>query len=161
MRKGKRGQAAITDLFIAISVCVILITVTTLSWELYNIRLNSRLDFDDMVIKGFIITDTLVKSPGIPNNWEENPTTVVKIGLAEKDRTIDEEKLLAFIGLTEDQIKNNFQIGLYNIYFIIKNVNGTAIVDKGSTPTGSITINLARIVMYKGEPKVMEFALWK
>src|SRR3989344_3394440 len=97
--KKKRGQAAITDLFIAIAVFIILITITTLSWQLYNIRLNSRLDFDDIILKTFVVTDTLVKSPGSPGDWERDPTKAKIVGFARKDRVLDEAKVQAFLAL--------------------------------------------------------------
>lgn len=159
--KQKRGQAAITDLFIAIAVFIILITITTLSWELYNIRLNSRLDFDDIILKGFIVTDTLVKSPGIPLNWETNPTNARVIGFAATDRVIDQTKLTAFLNLTDDQVESILKVRQYNYYFVIKESNGTLLASKGAVPSGSITINLGRAVFYENKPRVMEFALWK
>ena len=59
-----RGQAVVTDLFISISIFIILVTIIILTIELYDIRLQSKFDYEDMVLKTFLAIDTLAKSKG-------------------------------------------------------------------------------------------------
>src|SRR3989344_9407637 len=102
MMQKKSGQAAVTDLFIAISVFIILITITTLTWNLYNIRLTSRFDYDEMMLKGFQVSDLLVKSKGIPANWHVSYNTTLPqvIGLSENERILSAERIDAFKDLS-------------------------------------------------------------
>lgn len=157
-----KGQAAITDLFIAISIFIILVTVTTLTWELYNIQLNTRLDYDDMVIKSFQISDILVKSKGTPATWETDVNNAKVLGLIEKEKHLSEAKVNAFVqDITYTQSKDLLKINLYDFYFTIKEADGTPIVSKGIVPTGKFNVNLARVIFYQNKPRVMEFSLWK
>ncbi len=178
MIRTKRGQAAVTDLFIAISVFIILITITTLTWNLYNIRLTSRFDYDDMMMKGFQVSDLLIKSKGIPADWHiaynttyPNPRVnncCIKpqevIGLAESERVISPEKIDAFKDISDSHpeiIKDTLNINLYNYYFVIRNQTGNALLNTGLFPSGKYAVNLARIALYNGQPVIMEFAIWK
>jgi hypothetical protein len=171
----KQGQAAVTDLFIAISVFIILITITTLTWDLYRVRLNNRIEFDDMIITAFQISDVLIKTKGIPDDWEKNTGDPEVIGLIATEKILSAEKVNAFVGsgppqLTYEEIKNLFNINEYDFYFTInkRNPDGTKqlIANQGLVPTGRYNVNLARLIIYQGgpypgEPHFMEFSLWK
>ena len=161
-----KGQAAVTDLFIAISVFIILITITTLTWNLYNIRLTSRFDYDDMMLRGFQVSDLLVKSKGIPPDWHitYEITAPQVIGLADNERILSPEKVGAFKDLSDSDpsaIKNALNINLYNYYFVIRNQTGIPLLSTGLFPSGKYAVNLARIVSYNNQPVIMEFAIWK
>ncbi len=156
------GQAAITDLFVAISIFIILVTITTLTWDLYKIRLDNRLSYDDMVLKSFQISDTLVKSFGSPDNWETNPQQVQTIGLIETEKVLSKAKVDAFVQqLNYSFIKDLFNINLYDFYFTLNAPNGTVLVTKGLSPQGKYNVNLARVIVYQNQPTTMEFSLWK
>ncbi|MEK6861218.1 MAG: hypothetical protein AABY07_04555 [Nanoarchaeota archaeon] len=163
----KRGQAVVTDLFIAIAVFIVLVTITTVIWDLYTIRLKMRQEYEDMIVKNLQISDQLVKNPGVPNDWEyviqQNPDYVDVLGLAFDDRILSSKKVEMFrTNMTNQKVKDILKIGLYNYYFVIKEQNGTPILAKGNNPIGSFnTVNLARLVRYKDRTRIMEFALWK
>lgn len=162
----KRGQAVITDLFIAIAVFIILITITTIIWDLYSIRLKMRQEYEDMMLRTIQISDQLIKNPGYPTDWEykisSDPEYVKVIGLADEDRVLSADKVEKFrTNITDDKVKDLLNIGLYNFYFIIKEQNGSALLAKGIAPIGFNTVNLARIVTYKNQPRIVEFALWR
>ncbi|MEK6903061.1 MAG: hypothetical protein AABW64_00245 [Nanoarchaeota archaeon] len=174
----RRGQAAVTDLFISISVFIILITIITLTWNLYNIRLQNRFDYDDMMIKAFQVTDSLVKGRGVPTDWEtQNPVTNVQVlGLSENERFLSEQKVKIFAKdpkiysaalLSDAVLKSTLKINLYNYYFVLRHLNGTvtgcpsACNNRGTFPSGNYVVNLARLVMYQNQPVYLEFAVWK
>jgi len=160
-RPQRRGQAAITDLFIAIAVFIVLVTITTLLWNLYNARLDSRLDYDTMVLKAYHIVDGFLRSPGFPEHWEDNPTSAKMIGLVSSDHVLDEEKVGAFTGLQENVTKDIMKIALYNYYFVIHDAKNNNIFVAGTVPQGTFAVNLIRPVLYQGTPHTLEFAVWK
>lgn len=156
-----KGQIVITDLFIAVAVFVILMTIITVTWNLYSIRLEITFSYDDMVVRGFQISDSLVKSPGNPEDWEKNASGVNQIGLANDDHILSQEKVSAFLGMSNEDIKNALNVNLYDFYFVIREAEGTVLISKGNIPSGKYTVNLARIVQYADKTRVMEIALWK
>jgi hypothetical protein len=172
LAKKRQGQAAITDLFIAVAVFIILITITTLIWNLYNVRLDARIDYDNMVMKGYHITDTLVKHPGHPNIWEtymeENISYLLNktilFGLAEQDHVISAEKLTVFINLTNTnytQVKKKFTMLPYELYVVMKDINGTPLVFAGKIPQGKYAVNIARLVYYQRKTNTLEVTIWR
>ena len=162
--KNKKGQAAITDLFIAIAIFIVLITITTIMWHLYNLRFDARIDYDTMVLKTYQIVDTMVKSPGFPDNWEQDTANVVAIGLASGDRILSKEKVSAFDKMSSDDmdnVKEIMHIALYDYYFVLKDPEtNQVVVSAGSAPRGKFTVNLGRLVMYNNKPHILEFAVW-
>ena len=145
---------------------IILITIITLTWNLYNIRLTSRFDYDEMMLKGFQVSDLLVKSKGVPADWHitYNTTPVQVIGLSDNERILSPERVDAFKDLSDrnsQAIKDALKINLYNYYFVIRNQTGMPLLNTGLFPAGRYAVNLARIVLYKDQPVIMEFAIWK
>src|SRR3989344_3907752 len=178
MSSQTKGQAAVTDLFIAISVFIILITITTLTWNLYNIRLTSRFDYDDMMLRGFQVSDLLVKSKGIPPDWHISYNTTYPnprgsnadikplqlIGLADNERVLSPQRVDAFKDISDANpqiVKDALNINLFNYYFVIRNQTGIPLLNTGLFPSGKYAVNLARIVSYNNQPVIMEFAIWK
>jgi len=161
----KKGQAVIIDLFVSVSVFIILMIILTITWDLYSVRLSNRMEYDDMILKTFLISDLLTKQEGVPFDWElqENPTylTIDQIGLAERRGILSDIKVEKFRTLPNDDVSKMLNIGLYKHYFSIRDLNGTVYVSRNSEPSGRLAVNSARVVVYKGGPRVMEFALWK
>lgn len=158
---------------------IILITIITLTWNLYNIRLTSRFDYDEMMLKGFQVSDLLVKSKGVPADWQNNynittprplppnPADILPpqiIGLADNERILSPEKIDAFKDISDAHpqiVKDALKINLYNYYFVIRNQTGMPLLNTGLFPAGRYAVNLARIVLYNNQPVIMEFAIWK
>ena len=168
-QSNRKAQAAITDLFIAVAVFIVLVTITTLIWNLYNVRLDSRIDYDNMVLKAYHISDTMLKSTGDPVNWERSASpinTINTLGLASDDHIISEKKLLTFSTLSSTQedydiLKDKMNINLYDYYLKLKLIDGTPIILTGNAPRGKFAVNLARLVIYESEPHILEVTIWK
>lgn len=151
-----RGQIAITDLMITIFILTILIIFFVYSWNLYNIRLNEKVEDDDMILLANKISDILVNE-GKPRNW--NNETVEIIGLG-KDNIIDNGKLDMFLNMNYGFVKSKLNLRNYEFYFRINNLDGTNYRSFGIIPEGKI-ISVGRLVELNGEEKEVEIMLWK
>lgn len=154
--QSSKGQVAITDMFIALFIFVILIVFIASIWNQYNLKLDDTIVYEDMITKTFQISDVLIKSPGYPKIW--NSTNVEVIGLAENDRMLSNEKVGNLTNMTIDKIKENFHLGPYKFNFTLKTVNGNEIASKGE-PLDGLIVNIKRYVIYEDEEAVMELAL--
>ena len=119
-----------------------------------------------MMLKGFQVSDLLVKSKGIPADWHitYNTSTPQVLGLSENERILSPERIDAFKDLSDRNpqvIKDALKVNLYNYYFVVRNQTGTPILNTGLFPSGKYAVNLARIALYNGQPVIMEFAIWK
>ena len=155
MIQHKKGQTIIIDLFIAISIFVLLIGATALIWHNYRAKLANDFIYEDLHVKAFQVTDLLVKSTGNPGAWENNISSAAVIGLAESDRVLDRNKVEAFANISHNEGVKLLNLGDYNYYFEIKDVNG------GNLPNGDVKFNVERYVSYEGSDEIFKFTLWK
>ncbi len=157
----KKGQVIVTDVIIALALLILTSIILIITLSYYKDKLNSDIEFNDLVQKASVITDNLAFSQGIPENWTLN--TVVIPGLASWERRIVYGKLLNFSNLTSSQIKDAFHIGSYLYNFNMYYHNGTQIVGIGYNFTGKINIsaNSRRAVMYGNQSAYIDFNIWR
>ena len=107
--------------------------------EINHVRINGRFsDFEDSASD---IAEKLVRTQGIPNNWNEN--NVASIGLADEPRVLNMGKISMFVDLMNESkpssnpkcagdsnyncSKSLLGVGKYEFYITIENLDGTNI----------------------------------
>ena len=84
-------------------------------------------------------TDLMLKSPGSPSNWEQNPSGVQMIGLASTPYTLSAAKLGNFTAMNYSQQKD--LLGMQEqFYFYIDNAAGTRLYEDGNLTVKSNSI---------------------
>lgn len=157
----RKAQLASIDLFIAITVFLLLSAATIYTWNLYNKRLNENLNYEEMQLIVLRITDLLVKNPGYPPGWEENPVNLEVIGLAQDDRILSQDKVTAFVNLDYIVSKEKFNIESYDYKFRLRDLSNNTQEESGQDFTGDSSIVIERYVLLNDEKRIMEFTLWK
>lgn len=121
-----RGQLFSSDMIAAVFLFFIMASMILLAWNSAVDKSVQDIQRTDMEITATRILDILVKSPGYPADWENKNATV--IGLVNYDRTIDTDKLNAFLGMDYNATKKIFGMP-YDYFFRLgnytKGVNGT------------------------------------
>lgn len=168
--KNKRGQVAVLDLFIAAVVFGILVTTIMLTWNEYNIRIEKHIDYNDLTIKAFHITDLLTQYPGKPTAWEkprpfisplEKKPPITTIGLAYEEGIIDEYKLSEFLNMSYNETRDVFNIKLYDYYFKMIKIDGSDFnpkIEKGVLKNKTI-VSIRRLVLYNNDESILQFQL--
>ena len=157
--QSRKAQIAVTDFFIALFILGILVSFIILSWNTQELRFNEALEYEDMMVKAFQVSDVLVGTQGYPLNW--NSTNVDVIGLAESDRIISNDKLTRFSNITDAGVKSAFSLAPYNFEFVLEKADGTELFSKGSSFNGNKAVNAERIVLYQENEAIVKFTLWK
>lgn len=110
--KKKKGQVLSPDFILSI---FIFTAILFLSYTIWNITYEKSVRFyktEEMQRKAFYISNTLINTPGIPENW--NTTDVRMIGLKNAgDDTLDTEKLISFKLLSYSESKSALGTGSY------------------------------------------------
>lgn len=106
--------------------------------------------------------DLLVKSSGIPKNWEDiGIDDVNQIGLANHERQLAEQKVNTFKNLASDYNATKALIGLqkYDYYFVLESIpQNTA----GLPPQSDATQVVAqRIVTFQGAETLASLTIYK
>ena len=154
-----KGQIIMNDLFIALSLFLVVIVFTVLLFNNYSVHLNEEIETNDMLITAFQISDVLVSNSGYPSKWEENISSTKNIGLATKDRIISKDKLNNFTNLDYDTSRGLLKL-YYNFYINLKDLDNNTIATYGYI-NGEKIVNIKREVFYEGEEAILEFAVSK
>jgi len=160
--KTSRGQAVIMDFALAFFVFILAwVFLSTQFDNTYDETLTNN-DLKIMKVKTDTALEYLVKSPGIPFNWENlTINDLNKPGLATSDRKISEAKLSAFSNLSTnyEEMKAKLELEEFDFYFsFIGEDNVNAGLDAGSNANEVI---LERVVEYKGGLGVAKLKVYK
>lgn len=169
INRNKKAQVAVLDLFIAAVIFGILITIMMTTWNEYNVKIDKHLEYNDLIIKTYHITDLLVHYPGKPSAWEgpaialdmgpQFPTDM--IGLAHKDGVLEAGKLNVFLQKPYNESREMLNIRGYNYLFQLTRVDGSEFdppIVKGEIGEGAI-VSVRRLVLYNGEEALLHFQL--
>jgi hypothetical protein len=83
-------------------------------------------------------TDTLVRSPGFPPDW--NSTDYIAIGLADDDNVLNYTKLVEFNDTDYASVKALITQGLYEFYINVTYMDNSIIMTYGDTDTSSASL---------------------
>ena len=98
-RVNSRGQQFAMDFLVGVSLFILLISLTFQTWEKNIYRIQEKETLEDLLIVSHQVADMLVKTKGMPSNWEENPDTSKSIGLVrDAERMIDERTGEIWVG---------------------------------------------------------------
>lgn len=167
MKRNKKGQVAVLDLFMSGLMFGIAITLVMFTWNSYNVKIEDQLDYNTNLIKAYHVSDLLVKYPGRPTGWHRYNTSnpAVTIGLAQEEGVLNIDKVDAFVNnLTYNYTKDKLEINNYEYFMrIVKldETNFTPPLSKGNTSSTEQMITLRRYVLYNDEEAILEFTLKK
>ncbi len=158
----RKSQVAVTDLLISLVIFLLLIIALVSFWNTYSKRLGQDMDYRALELKAFQITDILTKNPGIPLTWENDPSSVLVLGLQQKDGILSKNKVSAFLSLNESSTKELLNIEAYNYYTELRALNNTPLTNSSGTspnnPKQIITIK--RFLIYEDQKAILAFTLW-
>ena len=150
------------DFMMALFIFIIVLGYLTTVWTMNLSTIENNYVLDDMQRLAFQATDLLIRTAGTPNNWEVMDIDDVNaIGLVERDRVIDEQKLNKFknLGVEYGRVKELLQIANYDFYFELQGVDD---VNAGlPCMTEAQKVVVRRAVNYKGDEAIVIFTLYK
>ncbi len=156
-----KGQIASIDLFIAVTIFLILLGVVLNAWNLYNIRLQGNIEYEKMQLKAFYVSDMLVKSSGYPSAWEEDISSAEAIGLALSDRDLSQQKLSAFLAMGYNTSKQMLKISPYEYSFRLRQLSNNLTLGSGMVFAGELAVTAERYVTYNDEKAIMQLTIWE
>lgn len=160
-----KAQLWSLDFILSIIIFSLILLSILFIWNYTNAEISERLEFKKMKTLALFISDILIRSTGIPENWEENNVKV--IGLAENENILNKTKVLRFINMDYNTSKRVLGIQLYDYYFKLEDLNKSIIyinqtpVIKGIYPDNvSLIIPIYRYGLLDDAIVKMTFILW-
>jgi len=156
----RRGQAVSTDYIVGVAIFLLLLGAITMMWEKTVYRVAADYKIREMTYATARAADLLVKSPGTPNNWEQNTSTLKAVGAAQDDRVLSDAKLTSITGLNYTAVRKYLGVGEFDVYVRVENATGSLKYELGSPPNGEITVNVRRYCTLNGVGAVVDVRVW-
>lgn len=153
-----KGQINSIDFMIAVLIFAVLLIFIIGFWFLNMAEINGMVGRDRLDSAAIAVSDMLVKTPGVPGNWEEDPANAWAVGLAESQNVISSEKVANFTALDYNVSKE--LLGLDgDFYFYVEDLEGNRLYESGIAELGSGVAPVLRFGVLDGEiVKVEVFA---
>lgn len=162
-----KGQVWVTDFIISVVIFFGIIVILIFAWNNTINQNQEQIDFNIIENTALSVSDSLVRTPGIPKDWNED--TLISLGLAISENILNKTKVQKMLNIPDSKIKSSLGISGLEFYMELKYLNGTIIelsgnpVVKGTSPasTASIVVPVERYVIYDGFPSKFVFILWR
>lgn len=160
---GRKGYLFSIDAVVSLVLFIALFAFVISLWTLYAIRLNENMATEELQLVAFQVIDVLTKSPGVPSNWEQNPTQTTMLGLRRNPGSLDPAKVAAFLAWDYDDARQKFNVERFEYQLRILDGNGNVFNQSGMAPNESAaqSITVARFMLLEHQPMQILFTLWR
>ena len=149
-----RGQINSIDMVVSFILVIIVITFTTVFWmngAASSINSASRMRLTTSL---FSASDLLLKSPGVPNIWEQNTSNIKSIGLSSQSsqNVLSASKIDNFTSLPYSTIQSLLGMSGHEFYFLIEDTNGNQLYSVGNnTISGDRSVSITRYAILNNQ----------
>lgn len=160
-----RRQAQVWSLDFAMSMLIFLTAFFSLifAWNYMSTDVIQTQQMREMQLKGLTISDSLIRTPGIPFEW--NGTTVQVLGLALDENVLNATKVKYFVDMSDtdyDRLRGLMDIGQYDFYLEVLDLNGT-VYGNTTTPIDAESptiVPIERYAMYNDRIVKLKLVIW-
>lgn len=160
-----KGQSVLFDFIFAVFLFFLTFGFIAGIWFSNQETVSREESLKEAQFLAFQTTEYLVREEGVPKNWEKGSIDdVERIGLASKDRILDEEKVDKFVEWTNDwnSSATNYNklkdlLGGYEYNF---RISGAEDFNVGKQDVNLSAVVIERIVYYKGVESILEFKVF-
>jgi hypothetical protein len=155
------------DFATSIIIFMLMVGIVVFAWN-YSIQNSSeQVNLNVLENEVLMISDTLIRIPGMPAGWNESSVRV--IGLADKENVLNATKVVQFVDMEYNKTKSLLGIPNREFYFEIRYPNNTVMeidgksLTKGINPGGGsvkVIVPVERYVILNGKIAKLEFLLW-
>jgi hypothetical protein len=166
-----RGQGIALDFLFAVLVFLLVLNSVMTIIDSGTQSVSEKNLLNNLNAKASQTMDLLVRTDGNPNDWEKlDLGDVVAIGLAKRDRALDEDKVGRFFELAGsysssdyNAVKSLLLIG-YDYYFELEDSEGLVLEQTG-TPgdfrwEDMMQVTVQRVVNYNGVEVIAELSIY-
>ncbi len=166
-RMRMRGQLWSMDFAVSLIIFVLMAGMVVFAWNYTIQNSTDQVNFNVLENDVLMMSDTLIRVPGLPEDWNES--TVRVIGLADEENVLNSTKVKQFVNMDYSMIKSFLGISNREFYFEINYPNNTVMeidgvnLTKGTHPSmgnSSVVVPAERYILINGKIAKMELLLW-
>lgn len=132
----RKGQVSSVDAIVASMIFAILLIFLIAFWFVSIDSIGNVTAKNTLQTPAIAISDLLLKSPGVPENWENDTSSLKVIGLAVSDtdhNVLDMEKLDNFTALEYNMSRELFGLDeSREFYFMVEDINHNMLYEAGN-----------------------------
>lgn len=158
----ERGQVSLFDAVIALTVFMMLFLAINSIWNDRLQNLRQQQQQNDMQFKALEATIIMMKTQGIPFNWEKRPNDANAIGLIEKSGKIKKQKLNALNAMDYNTAQSVLNVSPYD-FRLEFDTNGTSNdmnIGK-NTDENSLVVSIERSARFEGGNAIVRFKIFR
>jgi len=141
-------------------------SLVVFAWNYTSLRVSQQNEVGPAENTLIMVSDALVRTPGIPESWDSD--TVTSIGLSSRENVLNRTKVDMFINMSYEYTKTLLGLEKYHFYFRLKDMNGYVMqntygqnLTAGTYPQDSeLVVPIQRHVLYNGDMAKLDFMLW-
>lgn len=163
MKMGKKAQVWSLDFALSLLIFMSALFAVVFAWNYISANTMETQQMHELQLKALTLSDSLIRTNGIPMDWNES--TVEVVGLATDENMLNATKVKYFVNMSDtdyDHLKGLMDIGFYDFYFEIRDLNDT-VYENTTTPvsiTSPIVIPIERYAMYNDRVVKIKFVIW-
>ncbi len=168
--KHEKCQGVVIDLLFAVLIFLLLLNASFALWQNNAILLQNEVISNQLRLETTQVADMLVRHEGEPDDWEKKAElgAVAAIGLAKRDRVLDETKVQRFAQLAATFWSSDYNAARVRLlagrdfYFKLSNSAGGVIAETAhpDSPVNQWAVNVKRVVKFGGDAAVAELTLY-
>jgi hypothetical protein len=156
----RKGQLWTLDMALSLLIFFSAMLSLLFAWNYISADTAGMQELREVQLKAMTLSDSLIRTPGLPADWNES--TVRVVGLAYDDNTLDPDKVGMFVNMSYAKARSLLGVHPYHFYFEVKDINGT-LYKNSSLPIDSASTTVVpaeRYAVYGGRITKVLFALW-
>ncbi|MBU0460441.1 MAG: hypothetical protein KKH52_03885 [Nanoarchaeota archaeon] len=161
--KSKKGQLFSIDGFVAIVIFLVIFVFLISVWNLYSIKLSQNVASEELHLLAFQTTDLLLKTNGVPENWELVEGNVSVVGLNAYPGVLNANKVNTFLAMDYDLAKAYFNLERFDFSFKFLTLGGSVVSSLGIEPNEKTeeVVSIVSFAKLENEVRKIEFMLWR
>ncbi|NIO19414.1 MAG: hypothetical protein GTN76_01360 [Candidatus Aenigmarchaeota archaeon] len=159
MIERRKGQVWSLDFVTSLIIFFLVLVPLFFVWNYVNIQNMEQRTFDDIEVLALTTSDSLIRTKGVPENW--NSSNVNVIGLADEENILNPTKVSEFLsmGNINYNLTRNILTGKYDFFFGITDLNGTVYGTIGNKPPDKTIVPVERYCLYNDRVVKIELTL--
>ena len=160
---GRKGQIWSMDFTVSLMIFLTALFSVMFAWNYISLDTLETQTMKDMQLKALALSDSLIRTPGLPSDWGQGDVQVV--GLAREENVLNATKVDYFVSMSiydYDRLRGLMDIGFYDFYFEVSDING-AVYQNTTIPisnTSVIVVPIERYAVYNDRIVKVRFIMW-
>lgn len=144
----------------AVLIFILLLSFITLFRFVDILDLNKSIEKTELEASAISLSDIILKSQGIPYNWEKNSSAARLIGLVSSPNVLSESKLQKFINISYANATQLLGISS-QFYFYVEDLSGNRLYETGNSTLSEQIVSLTRFAVLNGNKVRVRLMLYE